>query len=56
MPAPMSPRTLASREGLSNQIDMIPKIMIVATTRLTPCSAQNWKRVPLRVPMKSFRI
>jgi hypothetical protein len=41
IPAPISPITLASRAGLSNQIESTPRIRIAATTRLTPCFAQN---------------
>src|SRR4051794_19872637 len=50
MPPPLRPIAPASRAGLSNQIDMMPRISTAATTRLTPCLAQNWKRVPLRLP------
>ena len=32
---------------------MTLRIRIAATIRLTPCFAQKWKRVPLRVPMNN---
>lgn len=55
MPAPTRPSTLASRVGLSNQIERMPRIRIAAMIRLTPCFPQNWNRVPERLPMNSLR-
>ena len=54
-PAPISAKACASLAELSNQIDMIPRMTMPAMTRLTPCLAQNWKRVPVRVPMNRLR-